>query len=182
MLLTFVLSVPMALLWIIFSRQLSFEGFIVGYVFGFAILTVIRLNTSFEDRSAPIKLSRIPSQVFALIIYIWRLSLDVFLSGIDVAGKVLTPKMPIKPGIHTISTQDKSNNDLISALSAHSITITPGELVIDYQEDSEGQTLMLVHTLNKDESSQDKLEREQTERLSLIRRILGKDSSDKGEA
>ncbi|GAB5492609.1 MAG: Na+/H+ antiporter subunit E [Phototrophicaceae bacterium] len=182
MLLTFVLSVPMALLWIVFSRQLSFEGFIVGYIFGFAILTVIRLNTTFDDRSESLKLWRIPFQVFALIVYILQLSLDVFLSGLDVAGKVLNPKMPINPGIHTISTQDKSNSDLISALSAHSITITPGELVIDYQEDSDGQTLMLVHTLDKEASSKEKLEHEQSERLSLIRRILGKDSTDEGEA
>lgn len=182
MLLTFVLSVPMALLWIIFSRQLSFEGFIVGYIFGFAILTVIRFNTSFEDKREPMKLSRIPSQVFALIAYILQLSIDVCFSGIDVARKVLSPKMPIKPGIHTISTQDKSNSDLISALSAHSITITPGELVIDFQEDSDGQTLMLVHALDEEASSKEKLERDQSDRLSLIRRILGKDSTDEGEA
>lgn len=178
MLITLILSVPMAFLWMIFARQLSFEGFIVGYIFGFAVMMVIRINTSFKDDDEPIVISKIPSQVFALVIYIVKLSLDVFLSGLDVAGKVLQPKMPIKPGNYTISTQDESNNELISALSAHSITITPGELVIDYSKDDKGQTMMLVHTLDKESSNREKLEDDQSERLNLIRRILGKDTSE----
>lgn len=177
MLLTFVLSVPMALLWMIFAGQISIEGFIVGYVLGFAVVTVIRLNTSFEDAESSVTISKIPSQIVALVIYIVKLALDVFLSGIDVAGKVLQPKMPIKPGIHTISTQDDSNNNLISALSAHSITITPGELVIDYGQDDEGQTLMLVHVLDKEVSNKDKLDHDQSKRLNLIRRIISKNNS-----
>ncbi len=182
MLLTFVLAVPMALLWMIFARQVSFEGFTVGYILGFAVVLVIRLNTSFDDSENSVKLSKIPSQVFALVIYIAKLSLDVFLSGIDVAGKVLQPDMPIKPGTHTISTQDENNHDLVSALSAHSITITPGELVIDYSQDENGQTLMLVHALDREASSKEKLERDQSERLNLIRRILGKENSPRGGA
>ncbi|MGB7341920.1 MAG: Na+/H+ antiporter subunit E [Phototrophicaceae bacterium] len=179
MLTTLVLTIPMALLWMIFARQFSFEGFIVGAIFGFAILIVVRSNTSFDEDGEPINLARIPLQIIALVIYILKLSVDVLLSGIDVAGKVLQPKMPIKPHTYTISTQDDTNNAVVSALSAHSITITPGELVIDYGQDDNGNTTMLVHTLDKDASTLGKLENDQRQRLGLIQRILGLDVTKK---
>jgi multicomponent Na+:H+ antiporter subunit E len=175
---TLFLSFPMALLWMIFARQFSWEGAVVGYIFGFAVLLVIRLNTSFEADDQPIRLAKIPSQLIALVIYIVRLSIDVFFSGIDVAKRVIDPKLPIKPDVQRVSTQDKTKNVLISALSAHSITITPGELVIDFDEDEDGQTIMLVHTLDKESSDMNKLNRDQTKRLKLIRQILGMDEPD----
>ena len=182
MLINIIYTVPMALLWMIFARQFSIEGFIVGSVFGFAILMVIRINTSFEEEDEAVQLTRIPSQLIALMIYIFRLTVDVILSGVDVARKVLDPKMPINPGTYTIKTQDETNNATISALSGHSITITPGELVIDYGEDEHGNTTMLVHTLDKEASNLDKLEKDQRKRLSLIRQILGKDVIEKGDS
>jgi|GEM_PF-361923 len=183
MVLTLVYTVVMAVLWMIFARQLSIEGFLVGVAFGFAIVQVVRVNTgAFGEEDEELSLLKIPSQFFALIVYILRLTVDVILSGIDVAGKVLQPRMPIDPGTTYISTQDESNNSVISALSAHSITITPGELVIDYGEDEHGNTTMLVHTLDKEASNREKLEKDQTNRLKLIRQILGKDADGKGKS
>lgn len=178
MLTLFVMSVPMALLWMIFAGQFSLESFLVGYSFGFGILFVIRINTTVRDDDLPIRLQRVPFQLLILIWYIIRLSIDVILSGIDVAIQVLHPNLRINSEVLTISTQDKSNNTLISALSAHWITLTPGELVIDYEEDENGQVLMLVHTLDKERSNINKLNREQTQRLKLIRQILGHDISE----
>jgi multicomponent Na+:H+ antiporter subunit E len=169
----------MALLWMIFARQFTWEGFVIGYIFGFAVLMIIRINTRGTENERPIRVAKIPSQLIALVIYIMRLSVDVFLSGIDVAKRVIDPKMPIDPDVQRVSTQDASNNGLVSALSAHSITITPGELVIDFDTDENGQTIMLVHTLDKNTSDMAKLTRDQTNRLTLIRRILGLDDGRK---
>lgn len=166
-------SFVMALLWIVFARQLTWQGFVVGYIFGFAVLWILRLNTSIEDEKSEISLARIPSQLLAVLVYTYTLSLDVLLSGADVAKRVLGKELNINPGVHTISTFDKSNNSLISGLSGHGITITPGELVIDYKTDEHGQTLMLVHALDKESSDIAKLERDQKKRLVMIRRILG---------
>jgi multicomponent Na+:H+ antiporter subunit E len=170
---TLILSVLMAFLWMMFARQVSLQGFIVGYIFGFGVLWLLRLNTSIEDDEKPIDLKRIPSQLLAVVMYSYRLTLDVFFSGLDVAKRVLRPEMNINPGIHTISTLDKSNNPLIDGLSGHGITITPGELVIDYETDKDGHTVMIVHALDKESSDVAKLERDQSNRLVLIRRILG---------
>jgi len=171
MLQTIVLSFPMALAWMILARQPSIEGFIVGYIFGFAVLLLVRINTSIQDEG-PVFVRRIPTQILSLMIYGVRLAVDVFLSGIDVGWRVLQPNLPINPGVQRITTQDETKDTLISALSAHSITITPGELVIDYEED-EDNIYMLVHTLDKDQSTIEKLNADQTQRLKLIKRILG---------
>lgn len=180
MVLTVIYTAVMAILWMIFARQFTIEGFVVGAVFGFAIVQVVRINTvSFNEEGEELSLFKIPSQLIALVIYMLRLTIDVILSGLDVGSKVIQAKMPINPGTTYISTQDKSNNSIVSALSAHSITITPGELVIDYGEE-DGQTMMLVHTLDKEASNREKLETDQTNRLKLIRQILGKDTNAKG--
>lgn len=175
MLITLVMSVPMAILWMIFARQFSLEGLVVGYILGFGVLFVIRINTTFPEEDEPIRLHRIPFQIFALIWHIIRLSIDVIVSGIDVGRRVLPPKMPIDTVMHRISTQDADNNGLISALSGHAITITPGEMVIDYETDDNGQTIMLVHCLDKKLSTEEKLKADQKQRLKLIRQILGHD-------
>jgi multicomponent Na+:H+ antiporter subunit E len=177
MVIIFLMSIPMALLWMIFVGQFSLESSIVGYIFGIGILLIIRINT-FQKDDGSIKLHRIPFQLIALIWYIFQLSIDVVLSGIDVGKHVIQPKLSINPDVQTISTQDKDNNWLVSALSAHSITITPGELVIDFKEDENGQTLMLVHTLDKERSNIDKLKHDQAMRLKLIRQILGHDEPE----
>ena len=174
------LSFPMAALWIIFARQFSIEGAIIGYIFGFAIIMLIRINTSFDNSDIPVRISTIPGQVIALVVYIVRLAIDVFLSGVDVAGRVLRPSLPINPGVLRVETQDPTNNALVSALSAHSITITPGELVIDFEKDADGQTIMLVHALDQGASNMDKLVRDQTNRLKLIRKILGLATPEEG--
>ena len=70
----------------------------------------------------------------------------------------------------------RAKNELVSAMSAHGITITPGELVVDFKESngSEGAT-MIVHSLNSDVSGSKRLEQDQRLRLKRIKGILGHD-------
>lgn len=168
-----VLSFPMALTWMALVQNYTPEGFIIGYVFGFAVLLLVRANTRFDRDEEPIRLQKVPSQIVWLLIYTVRLAWDVLLSGVDVAQRVMRPTMNISPGVHCISTQDETNNSLISAMSAHAITITPGELVIDFDEC--GEATMLVHTIDAERSDEEKLAADQTNRLKFIKRILGRD-------
>ena len=59
-------------------------------------------------------------------------------------------------------------NDVIAAFSAHGITITPGELVVDF----DGARTMFVHCLDVEASAQS-APAAQAKRLQLLRRILG---------
>jgi len=101
---------------------------------------------------------------------------DILVSGVDVAKRVLYPgkDLPINPDIVPVFTQDETRDPIISAMSAHSITITPGQLVVDFDEDDERGVVMYVHALDIDECS-DTLAPEQTRRMKLFKRILGHD-------
>jgi multicomponent Na+:H+ antiporter subunit E len=50
-------------------------------------------------------------------------------ANIDVARRVLSPSLPINPGIVTFKT--KLKNDFAKMVLANSITLTPGTLTVD---------------------------------------------------
>ena len=74
------------------------------------------------------ELRRLPAAAWAVVRYIAILAADVVKSGVDVARIVLDPALPIRPGIIAIETG--CDSEWGTALSAHAISITPGELVI----------------------------------------------------
>ena len=161
------LSLPFSILWMILTGEENIAGFVLGFFVSAAILSLV------HGERTNLSAKRLPFQIIALVAYIARLAIDIFLSSIDVARRVLDPRLPIEPGIISVPTQDPTHDPIISALSAHAITITPGELVVDFEKEND-ETVMFVHTLDKN-SSRDQLAIQQTRRLNLIRRILGHD-------
>ncbi len=156
------LALPMSALWMIVSGSISLDSLLVGYVLGVAILLVMRVE------NIQISWRRLPDQIAAFLVYTFTLARDIVLSSLDVARRVLDPELPLNPGRISVSTQDDTENDFIGAFSAHGITITPGELVVDFEDDR----TMLVHCLDV-EASAKTAERAQTRRLHLLRRIKG---------
>ena len=76
--------------------------------------------------------------VFVYIpVFIWKL----LLANFDVARRVLSPKIPLNPGIVKIKTGLKG--DFGKLTLANSITLTPGTLSIDVEGDS-----LYVHTVD----------------------------------
>jgi len=63
------------------------------------------------------------------------------LSNIDVAYRVLSPRMPINPRIVKVPTNLKG--DVAKLILANSITLTPGTLSLDVEDDG-----VLVHWIN----------------------------------
>ena len=140
----------------------------MAYVFSLVVLVATgQRGDSFRLRNAPL-------QIYNLIAYILYLAKEVLVSGVKVALVVLAPELKISPGTTELSTFDESKNDLVSAVSAHGITITPGELVVDFKESSAEGATMIVHSLNSEVSAQ-RLEQDQRARLKRIRGILGHD-------
>lgn len=158
------LAFPMAGLWLALSSDRSLGSFVVGYVFGFAVLYL-----ALQGREINIRLSRLPDQLVALVLYTVILFWDILISSFDVARRVLDPRCPMSPGIIDTSTQDETGNTLVAALSMHAITVTPGEMVVGYDEKTR---IMSVHCINSD-AARLTLESDQAKRLNLIRRILG---------
>lgn len=102
-----------------------------------AVLTIILVNQlNFKiDAKFPIRLLKF---LFLYIpIFIWKL----ILANIDVARRVLTPKIPLNPGIVKVDTRLKG--DFGKLVLANSITLTPGTLSLDVIDQS-----IYVHTVD----------------------------------
>lgn len=156
------LAFPFAVLWVLVTDRLTLDGFLIGYVLSVTILLAL------GGQKMKLSLRRLPGQGTALLIYLVVLSRDIFLSAFDVARRVLAPRIPLATGILEVPTQD--DDAVIAALSAHSITITPGELVVDFK----GNETMYVHCLDV-YAAAEKLHTAQAQRVALFHRILGHD-------
>jgi multicomponent Na+:H+ antiporter subunit E len=100
-----------------------------------------------------------------LLQYAWLVIKDMFKSAYNVAKIVLDPKLPIRPGIIAIDAGCKS--ELATALSAHAITLTPGEMVVAMDENG----ILYTHTLDIDRSDE-YAEHAQSLRRNLLSKLV----------
>jgi multisubunit Na+/H+ antiporter MnhE subunit len=164
MLTRLVYTLALAIAWVMITGTATLEALLVGLLVGGGLALL-------APDPKPLTLRRLPDQLLAFALYLLALLRDIIFSGIDVARRVLSPDMKLKPGIITVSTQDEQRSPTVLALSANYVTLTPGELVVDVAEDH----LMYVHCLNIDESAA-VAEQAQAARLRLLKRILGRDA------
>ena len=162
-----VMALPLALGWTIYTAQTTLGNFLLGFVFSLGVV----MATGIHGES--FRLRNVPRQLYNLVAYVIYLAYEVLGAGIQVARIILSPSLPIEPGMTRINTQDGRRDALVSAISAHGITITPGEMVVDFEENADG-VFMIVHSLNVEESSEN-LDRDQALRLKRIEGILGHD-------
>ena len=163
-----ILALPLALGWTIYTAQPTPGNFLLGYVFSVSVLSATGI------RGESVRLRNAPRQLYNLFAYTGYLASEVLSAGLKVSRLILMPSLPINPGMSSVNTQDASESELISAVSAHGITITPGELVVDFEETREDGVMMIVHSLNLDASGQS-LAEDQRRRLARIKGILGYD-------
>ena len=120
------------------------EHFILGLFF--AVLVALLSPYPILSRSQ-INIYVRPRAILRFILYISHLSLDIILAGIDVARRVMRPKILISPGIVEFDTP--LSEDIQIALNANSITLTPGTITIDAQKTANGSRF-LVHCISQD--------------------------------
>ena len=117
-------------LWIVYlalTANLEFSNLLLG------LLIAIGLTLLIRPRRQRIELRRLPEAILAFGQYLLILIYDVIKSGLAVARILLDPALPVKPGIVAIPSGCKS--ELATALSAHAITLAPGEMVIEISKD-----------------------------------------------
>ena len=128
----FTRRVPLILLlllfWIVVTASFSFVNIILGIVC--SCLTVVMAWLVLGRRlieSVPLRvLARFP---FFAAILIWK----IIKANINVALIVMNPQLPINPRIVRVKTALKG--DLERTIFANSITLTPGTVTIDVQDD-----------------------------------------------
>jgi len=118
-----------------------------------------------RPRRLPTDWRRLPSSVFALVRYLVKLVYDVLASGIQVARIVMDPALPIKPGI--VSIPSECDSEMGTALSAHAITLAPGEMVVEMDEKGVMYTSCLDTT-----NSEKYIENAQKIRKDLLQKIF----------
>lgn len=95
----------------------------------------------------PFSLARLPGFLWAAIRYLFVVAWDVVKGAYSTARIVLDPQLPLNTGI--IAIPSGSRSELGTALSAHAITLSPGEMVIAIDDDG----VMYTHCLNVDDSA-----------------------------
>ncbi len=124
------------LLLYLFLAGFTVDEVILGSIVS-AILTVLLAKyINFQiDALLPLRLVKF---VFVYIpVFLWKL----LLANFDIARRVLSPKIPLNPGIVRIRTNLKG--DFGKLTLANSITLTPGTLAIDVEGDS-----LYIHTVD----------------------------------
>ena len=133
--------VPMIVLvftYLALSANLQFSNLVLGIVIAIGILSLLR----FQRR--PVKWARLPLAFKALTIFIATLLYNVIRSGIQMSLLILHSKLPLKSGIVAIPAGCKS--EFGRAINAHTITLTPGELFVEMDENG----TMYIHSLDVD--------------------------------
>ena len=94
-----------------------------------------------------------------LPVFIWQL----LLANIDVAKRVLNPKLPLNPGFVKVPTE--LEGEFAKLMLANSITLTPGTLSVDVKDQA-----VYVHTVNVEGQTE---EEHKAHISALFERILG---------
>ena len=147
-------------LWLVYlalTANLKLNNLVLG------LLIAIGLTLLMRPPRRTFELRRMPAALLALGRYLFVVLLDAVKSGIVAARLVLDPDLPVKPGI--IAIPSGCDSELATALSAHAITLAPGEMVIEIGKDG----VMYTHALDATRAEEYVQEAQQLRRELLCR-------------
>lgn len=125
-----------AIVWLLLTGTLNLQELIAGVL---VIAVVGALSYSRSGIMSGVRWSfALPG---AILIYLGVFALALLRSNLDVARIVLSPSLPIRPGIVQVRTSLTST--LGRLLLANSITLTPGTLTLDVEGD-----LLTIHWID----------------------------------
>lgn len=140
------LFVLLFLIWLLLTGTLELTSLLLGLALAVTLALIFGKNSNVFGRF------RMTPKVFVYsLIYLFVLSWEIVKSNIDVALRVLNPKLPINPGIVKVKTRLKS--PIGRMILANSITLTPGTLTIDMKDDELYIHWIDVETLDAEEAS-----------------------------
>lgn len=128
--------IPFAALYLALTENIALNNIVVGVLIALLVIGLV------QPPAVRVAWRRVPTAVVALAQYIITLLWELLLSGLQVAKLVLQRDINLQQGIIPIATPPQA--EIVTALSSHAITLTPGELVLE--SDSDG--VMYTHTLD----------------------------------
>ncbi|MCK4351944.1 Na+/H+ antiporter subunit E [candidate division WOR-3 bacterium] len=130
------LFILLILIWLTLTSTFHLQELTVGILVSFIL--ALSLTENYIDLGLPALSAK---KIMFFIFYIVILFKEIIMANLDVAYRILHPKMPIKPGIVIIRTGLKS--DIAKMVLANSITLTPGTFTLDILGDN-----LLIHWIN----------------------------------
>ena len=135
------MAILILLIYLALTANLELANLVVGALIGAGISLLVRpTQLSFDWK-------RLPFILWSILRYVGILLIDMIKSAVQVTRLLLNPDLPIKPGVVAIDAGCQS--ELGTALSAHAITLTPGELVLAMDD----QGILYVHCLDASQSA-----------------------------
>lgn len=141
------------------TGNLQLSNIITGLIISALIVWLLGIE------SKPLSWRAFFPALWALVKYVTVLMVDLVSSGIQVARIVLSPRLPIAPGNIAIPT--RCSTELSQALSAHAITLTPGEMVVEMGK----QGVMYTHALDATHADEYVVEAQEKREQMLIKII-----------
>ncbi|MFO7827437.1 MAG: Na+/H+ antiporter subunit E [Bacteroidales bacterium] len=115
--------------WILLNNTLRGEIIIIGLILSVIITLLFGANLRIFD-----ELKFAPASLGYTLIYLFVFLIELIKSNLDVARRVLTPSLPINPGI--VKTKTILKSKMGRMILANSITLTPGTLTVDIKGDT----------------------------------------------
>ncbi len=141
--------------WLLLNNSMKFEIVMVGLALSL-ILPLLFCGRC--EVFTQLKLT--PKSMLYTILYLLVFLKELVVANFDVARRVISPKLPINPGIVEVKTTLKSK--IARVVLANSITLTPGTFTLEIVEDTlfvhwidvkstdvKGATKMIVATFEK---------------------------------
>ncbi len=121
-------TVVLFIVWVILTQSFDPQELFTGLI----VAAVVSLISPAIASDKPKKWFQ-PKRYLYLIVYLFYFIWQMIKSNIDVAKRVINPKLPINPGIVKVKTKLKTNAAKLAL--ANSITLTPGTLTVDIVDD-----------------------------------------------
>ena len=119
------------------TKAIDLQSVIAGLV------VAVFVGLFFGDKvDRELGLGHVFKRIFWMLVYIPMFSWYVIVANLDVVYRVVHPEMPIKPGIVKVKTILK--NPAGRTMLANSITLTPGTLTVDIDDDD----YLYIHWIN----------------------------------
>ncbi len=142
--------------WLAFTSSLAIQEVIAGLITSL----IIALFTSRFFDCCPVALLS-PVRLFWSVVYLFVFLIELVKANLDVARRVVSPSLPINPGIVKFNTSLKS--EYAKMVLTNSITLTPGTLSVDLIGDT-----LYIHWIDVKTLDPEKAHKEIAEKFEKI--------------
>lgn len=131
-----IMTVLLFIFWLIMAEFASISEWWVGLLASLLVVAFLRNALIEKEDLSPVRLFQ-AKLLFLFLIYWLK---DLWVANVEVAKIVLSKKMDIQPDFYTLKQPLK--RPFNQSLFANSITLTPGTLTVDFDDET-----LLVHGL-----------------------------------